>query len=206
MVDIEPDEDIGFTINDTAILTPNEYIRLYSAFKRDHRLLFNGLLFTGMRTTEFTDFINVARGTWYNRNRRIVDIPASAVRKARVSVRRRSVPLSNAGVEAMEDILDRITNARKYNQLLMPTRQSWNDTMLYTATKAGMKDPKLFVPKLTRKTWESWLITMYPLATATIMVAMGHTVETSVKHYIGLGFNREEKDQIKKYTEGWLSE
>jgi integrase len=164
------------------------------------------MLFTGMRATEFTDFINVSRGAWYSRARRIIDIPASSVRKAKIVVRRRSVILSNAGVRAMEDIIDQIANEKKYDPFFMPTRQSWNDTLLYTAKKAGMKAPELFIPKLTRKTWESWLVTSYPLATASIMVSMGHSTTVSIQHYLGLGFSKEEKEQIKRYTEGWLIE
>jgi integrase len=175
----------------TRVLTPTEYITLKGQLKREYQLILDGLLFTGMRIEEFWHFCE--HPEWYKPSRRCIDLPPSAILKAKVRQKERTVILSNWGVRTVEDIV-------KQHPKRM-SRQGLNQLLFRAAAKAGM-EMKGITPKMTRKTWISWLVVAYPHATMQISSSAGHDMNTLKDHYLGLAFPPSEIDQIKAYTSG----
>jgi len=54
-----------------------------------------------------------------------------------------------------------------------------------------------------RKTWESWLVSSYPERFAEIVVSQGHTTFVAVNHYLGLPFDRHDKEEMVEWVGGW---
>jgi integrase len=185
---------MNFLVQKTRVLTPKEARLIRDHLTTNHKVFFDGLLFTGMRETEFEQFVQ--HPEWVDWERNNIILPSEAVRKARVRVKRRVIPLSNWGQQAIERVFD--------VKVKMPQRNWWR-LVLIDAAKASGIDKNGITPKMTRKTWESWLIASLPKeAIYHVLLAMGHTAQVSVGHYLQIGFSREEIDQMKQYTDGWL--
>ena len=56
---------------------------------------------------------------------------------------------------------------------------------------------------MTRKTWESWLVCCYPAMAMQIALSQGHTNITAMNHYLNLSFSPSEKEDMKKYVNGF---
>ncbi len=57
-----------------------------------------------------------------------------------------------------------------------------------------------------RKTWVSWLMTVYPEFEARITASMGHDSETSRKYYQTYRFSDDDIDMMQKYIVGFIPE
>ena len=68
----------------------------------------------------------------------------------------------------------------------------------------GGLDPGGLGPKTFRKTWESWLVSSYPERLAEITMSQGHTILTSMGHYLNMPFTPEDKQGIRPYVEGFF--
>lgn len=191
---------------ETRILYPSEYraIRSHLSFKDQLRL--DGLLFTGMRGVEFERFLEVP--DWYKPSRRAIDLPKGSVLKKKAKQAERTVLLSNAGVQAIETLL----SFRRQNpdDIRPISRQAWSETLLRAATKARAEgrlgDLTGIAPKMTRKTWASWLIATHSHREGSISLSIGHDIRTMLRHYAGLGWPAEARQEIKQYTAGWGGE
>ena len=58
--------------------------------------------------------------------------------------------------------------------------------------------------KALRKTWISWLLTVFPEYEGKITDSMGHSSETERRHYRSLSFSAEEIQDIWKYVDGFV--
>ena len=87
-------------------------------------------------------------------------------------------------------------------RLNIPTRQTLNEDLQRWSIKAGIGD-KGITPKMFRKTLVSWLVFCCPERLLEIMLSMGHTDNVSMKHYLGLPFRNEDKDEMRNYIGGW---
>lgn len=57
--------------------------------------------------------------------------------------------------------------------------------------------------KTFRKSWENWLMTIYPDRTLDILKAQGHNADTALQHYSGCVFSSDDVNQIRGYVAGW---
>lgn len=58
--------------------------------------------------------------------------------------------------------------------------------------------------KALRKTWISWLLTVFPEYEGKITDSLGHSSETERRHYRSLSFSAEEIQDIWKYVDGFI--
>jgi len=82
------------------------------------------------------------------------------------------------------------------------TREGWTADLQRAAKKSDML-LKGIMPKMTRKTWISWLMVIYPEDGLRIAASSGHSVATMQRHYLNLPFSTTEKEQIRGYVIGW---
>lgn len=178
------------------ILNADEYERLRGELNTTHRLIFDGLLFTGMRGEEFWRF--VANPHWFQPDRQYVRLTKEAIKKQATRYKERDVLLSNIGTRAIRDLVD----ACRRGEIKSITRMGWGEDLKRAALKAKL-EPKGIVPKLTRKTWVSWLMVTYPEDGLRIAASLGHDIRTMQEHYLSMPFSKTEQEQIKAYVVGW---
>lgn len=191
---------------ETRILYPSEYraIRSHLAFKDQLRL--DGLLFSGMRGVEFERFLE--HPDWYKPSRRAIDLPKGSVLKRKAKQAERTVLLSNAGVQAIETL---ISYRRQNPDDIRPiSRQAWSETLLRAARKAVAEGQIVSIegiaPKMCRKSWASWLLASHGHREGSVSLSLGHDIRTMLRHYAGLGWPADAREQIKQYTAGWGGE
>lgn len=183
-------------ISKSRVLTPEEYEALRSALSSEHRQIFDGLLFTGMRGTEFERFLK--HPEWYDHERSYIQMPIGSSLKVKARMKERHILLSTFGNRIIWDLLD----SNRRGQIYYSARQSWRVNLTRAAEKAGI-DPTGIVPKCTRKTIVSWLVASYPEDAMRISFSMGHDVRTMQEHYLNMPFSRQEIENIKPYVQGW---
>ena len=202
----------------TRIFTPSEYESLRAAMDAPHYpLICDCLLLSGMRPIEFSRF----QLDWYKASRRIIKLPKGACLKTRCEYKERTINLSMPGC----DVFDRLISTkfkRKGKEVyafeIMPKKVSFGDTLGRYAISAGLPEGTVelsgglkytgpdagVTPKAFRKTLVSWLVACYPEKLAYIAASMGHTPETIVKNYLGLGFTDAEIEVMRvKYLPNW---
>lgn len=174
------------------ILPPDEYLLIRKSLKSHHQILLDGLIFTGMRGEEFWRFLQNPK--WYDPDRMVIHLPRQASFKVRSKQRERDIHLSNWGQQVIERVFDK--------DLETISRVAWRGDLLRAAKRAGI-NPEGIVPKMTRKTWESWLVSSFPSMTVQIALSQGHTSLTAMEHYLNLSFTSTEKEDMKKYVSGF---
>ncbi|MBP2133971.1 integrase [Methanomicrobium sp. W14] len=180
----------------TRILTPAEYRGLRSEFQNyTHKMIFDGMLFSGARTEEFWRFIKYKR--YFDPERCVIHLPEKLVKKSKVKHKARDIFLSNWGLQAMERLYD--------SEVYEVSRVAWREDLLRAAKKAGIGTNGI-MPKMTRKTWESWLIVSFPHMALQIHMSQGHNSITAMNHYLNISFTAEEKFDMKKYVTGFCGE
>ena len=176
----------------TRILTPLEYTRIRNEMKRQHKIYFDGLLFTGMRYEEYLRFLD--HPEWFQPERSAIHLPREASLKKKRRQPERYVILSNYGLPLIERLFDQ--------NLPRLTRQGWRKSLVKAAIEADISIDGI-TPKMTRKTWESWLVCSYPALTMQIALSQGHTNITAMNHYLNISFSQFEKEAMKKYVGGF---
>lgn len=186
---------------DTRILTPYEYRAIRNQLNREHRLLFDGLIFSGMRGTEFDIFMEHL--DWFDPRRQCISLPKSAILKKKTKFKERDVLLSDMGVRAIEDLVYAIErdNFRSFS------RQAWGQDLKRAALNAKIPLDGI-TPKMTRKTAVSWLVSAFSQSdrgniSLLIAASMGHDLQTMMQHYLSIPFAAQERQEIKTYTSGW---
>ncbi len=190
----------------TRILYPSEYRAIRSHLNFKDQLILDGLLFSGTRGVEFCRFLE--NPGWYKPSRRAIDLPKGSVLKKKAKQAERTVLLSNAGVQAIETLI----SYRKQNldEIRPVSRQAWTETLTRAAGKAVVEGRLAslvgIAPKMTRKTWSSWLIATHSHREGSVSLSMGHDIRTMLRHYAGLGWPPEARQEIRQYTAGWGDE
>ena len=187
----------------TRILTPSEYEALRSKMDAPHYpLICDALLLSGMRPIEFKRF----RPEWYMASRRIIKLPKGACLKAKCEYKERSINLSLPGCDAFDKLIStklKFKGKEVFAWEMTPAKVSFGDTLKRYAIAAGIGDEGI-CPKMFRKTLVSWLTVCFPEKREYIQASMGHNADTIVNNYIGLGFTREEIEQMRnKYLVEW---
>lgn len=182
---------------ETRILTPKEYNRLRDGLlKPHHKIMFDGLLYTGMRLEEFWRFIDHI--DWFSQDRMCIHLPKGSSLKVKAKMQERDVNLSSLGTRVVRDLIDAI----KRGDVRKVSNRAWNDLLKRAAMRAKF-NPKGFTPKTTRKTWTSWLMSTYPEDGLRIAANAGHDTATMQKHYMNTPFSPEERTAIKMHVQGW---
>jgi len=185
--------------------------------KPSNRVVFDALLFTGLRYAELTQvYEDPSR---FDPDRKLVKVDN---RKAKAAVRSgdsRIVYLSDLGVSAVRSFIALGKKPSRYDLWLNNLKRWCHVAGLEPlggqsdgTTKEQMVQETVpnvwgISVKSTRKTWECWLFCSFPDRADLIADSMGHSVEVSRKHYrkwFG-AFTAEERAKIVEYTAGWLS-
>lgn len=188
--------------NGSRVLTPAETEAMRAVIsKPSNRLLFDLMLFTGIRFSEVRQLVN-SPGL-YDSYREVLHIKSG---KVKATQNERNVHLCKRGVDAVRRYLE---------QPKVPSSSSaWQQNLIRWARAARLAtvpggDPKSYNPRrltvrTTRKTLESWLVATYPDQALRIASSQGHTEMTALKHYLNLSFTSEERLAIADQVEGWL--
>ncbi len=175
----------------TRILTPSEFDRFVSAWKKpDHVTIFETLFYTGLRFEEAKRLHK--HPEWVEWVRNVIHLPQEAQRKKRRRQLERYVQIA-------PQVKSRLIMFFQLERI--PTLAKWDEAMKRNAVRAGF-DPTGFSAKTTRKTIESWMI-VAGIPLTQICLWQGHTDLTSLRHYQNLAFTKEEREEIRKRLEGW---
>ena len=180
------------------ILSASEYEKMRGFLNPTHQLIFDGMLFTGMRVTEFWRFVE--HPEWFHPERQFVDLPKGSILKVAAKQKERTVLLSNIGNRAIRDLVGAIHRGEIHKS----SKQNWRGIILKAAGKAGLS-LKGMSPKMLRKTWISWLMLCYPEDGLRIASSSGHDTGTLQRHYLSMPFSAQEKEQIRAYVIGWAN-
>lgn len=182
-------ENIKIVKNGIRILRPSEFKSIISVIpKVDHKDKFEALLYTGCRYNELRWLYKHA-DAFVSNTIKMPSLKPEAVHADRY------IRLNNNGIRAIQYFL------RSKHDL--PAHPGWDENLKRWCKKAGLDDEGICC-KSTRKTWESWLATMYPNNFQNIILSQGHTEKISLEYYLMLPFTTEEKQEIKFYTDGWI--
>ena len=195
MKDLEPLFVTSKQEGKVRILGPWDWDKFHSSIPKAYlQTMSEVLLWSGCRYIELQRIHK--HPEWYMRDREILHLPRTAAKKVkRVNPERYITPLPPQLISTLPYFFD---------DKKPPARDGWNANMKRWAVSAGF-DPLGFSAKTTRKTIESW---MYAANVPPIEICLrqGHTELTSLQHYAGIGFTREEKEEIKRRLKGWLIE
>jgi len=174
--------------NGTRILRPWEVRNLINAIpKNENKDKFEALLFTGCRYSELR---------WLYEHQKA--FRGSTIQmisfKHRAKHPERFIRLNPQGQRAITYFLRSDKN--------LPVYVGWQKNLKRWCELADI-DPTGIGVKVTRKTWESWLVTMYPKQLEYIFLSQGHDAMTALKFYLMLPFTKEDVEDMKFYTEGW---
>lgn len=173
------------------ILRPSEYMMLRNAVpKTGDQINLDACLLTGAR---FTECVRIQRNReWFDGH--FIQLPWIPELGSSRHPHERDIRLSNLGKRTIPLFLD--------NTKRLPSVQRWDLKLKTWASATGLGDEGITARTL-RKTWESWLMFSFPQETALILLSQGHTLPTSVKHYISLPFIDEDKIDMWEWVVGW---
>ena len=182
-------DNIKILKNGIRILRPIEIKAIIDVIpKVDHKDKLEALLYTGCRYTELQ---------WLYKHpeafqRTTILMPST---KPEARHKERYIRLNANGIRAVTYFL-----RSKHN---LPAHPGWDEN-LKRWCKLSNIEPDGISCKSTRKTWESWLATMYPNNFQQIFLSQGHTEKVSMEYYMMLPFNDQDKQDMKFYTDGWI--
>lgn len=182
-------DDIKILKNGVRILRPCEVKAIISVIpKIDLKDKFEALLYTGCRYTEL-QWLYSHKDAFQGST---ILMPSM---KPKARHKERYIRLNSNGNRAVSYFLRSKKN--------LPAHNGWDENLTRWAEKANIDKTGLCC-KSTRKTWESWLTTMYPNNFQQIFLSQGHTERISMEYYLMLPFNDQDKQDMKFYTDGWI--
>ena len=174
----------------TAIFRPNEVRKLIHAIpKNENRERFEALLYSGCRYTELQE----VHGKMDRIDGNSLKVKNTKALSKKMS-KYRYVMLNNPGIRAIEYYIR--------SPKPLPNYVSWYDNLKRWCEKANIEPDGIGI-KSTRKTWESYLVTIYPQLTERIFLSQGHTDLIALKHYLMIPFSKEDKEGMLYFVEGW---
>ena len=179
---------------DTCIMTPRQWSILREHLNAKYQIICDVLLNTGMRVEEFWEFVDHPH--WLSSGRRCIDIPKGFIHKSRCTVQERTVLLSLEGLQACQTMIG-ANGSIKYTD-----RSNMRKALIEAATSAKM-DVTGIKPKMFRKTLISWLMATVPEKDPYILASAGHGREVQQRHYLAMGFEKRDVDDMRKYLRGW---
>ena len=181
--------NVNILKNGIRILRPCEIKALIDVIpKVEHKDKFEALLYTGCRYSELR---------WLYKNPKAFQGNSILMPSTKTEARHkeRYVRLNNNGQRAVAYFLRSKRN--------LPAHPGWDENLKRWCKKANL-DSEGICCKSSRRTWESWLATMYPHNFQHIFLSQGHTDKISLEYYLMLPFNEQDKEGMKFYTDGWI--
>jgi integrase len=180
------------------ILTPKQYLKLKENVQSVmYVLIIEALLQTGLRVVEFWHLVDNPH--WYHPSSRVIDLPAEgAAQKVQTSRRDRTIRLTESGCKALDALFSANIPFRE--------RDAMGKALKRAAVKAGF-GTKGINPKMFRKMLASWLVACrkdFQIDTLDITANMGHDEKTLRDHYMGIGFDQKDHDDMVVFLKGWL--
>jgi len=189
------------TVDQYRILIPSEWEALKDSIEKSRlRIVVEGLLFTGMRYSEYERFSNHLE--WFDARNRAISLPAKATKTGRD----RTIHLTPQFTKDLSLYL------REHKKLEVPSIQAMNMNLKrwYYASidiiegEGSARQGYQPTPKTFRKTWESWLLASYPDRSMAIALSQGHSELISYGHYMNLDPRlKSEMDRVRELTKGW---
>lgn len=197
MNNIEVKNSIGnydvLTVKNVRVFYPWELKKFISAIpKRELRTNFEALLYSGMRYVEAERLLE--KPEMYMQSKGRIHLDDFAIRKKKVRIKERWVVLNPIGRRVIETYIEAHHPLPSYNV--------WTDNLIRWSGMAGLKSDRLS-PKSTRKTWECYLMTKYPVYSNHIFLSQGHSDLVALKHYVNLPFDEQDKRDMEEFTYGW---
>jgi len=188
--------------NDTRVMYPSEYKAIRAELKNNtHQIIFDCMLFTGMRVVEFWRFIE--HPDWLKPTQKCIDLPKGSMLQVKAKQAERTVLLSNWGLQSIEAMQVYM----KSNPINPISKQGWQQALRRAATKAvengTLSSSRGIIPKMTRKTWISWLLQIKPTREGSIAISSGQDIAIMLRQYSQLEFPTTEIDLMQIYTAGW---
>jgi len=175
--------------SNTRIFRPYEFKQFLDAIKKPfqkERVEF--LLYTGCR---YQEGIEVHKKT--NRiNGKTLQVRNM---KAMVKEKYRYVQLNNNGIRSVDYYF-------RHNKSL-PHYVTFHENMNRWFKSSGLIPGGEIGSKCLRKSWESWLVNIYPEQIAKVFMSMGHVETTALKHYLSFPFSDNDKKDMLYYADGW---
>lgn len=184
--------------NGSRILTPKEYARLRENLDPNvgYRIIIDCLLNTGLRIVEFWNLSK--HKEWYHGSARLIDLPASgACKKPKCKRTDRTIKLTAGGCRALDMLFG--------SELDFRDRTAMREALIRAAVKAGLGKEGIN-PKMFRKLLISWLFECRKdlgIDSADITVSMGHSEDTMIDNYLGIGFQPEDHADMVAFLKGW---
>ncbi len=175
---------------ETRILRPSEFDMLLSGAKKlEYQTNLKALLLMGCRYLEGCRIQKNPK--WFDHDTRTIHIKE---RKVESKGTDRYIHLSHAGMQVIPYFFAGKSLPQHPQGFLQDLRR-W--------AIAGNLDPVGLSPRSMRKTWESWLMSVFPEWSHLIYLSQGHTEMTSIKHYQNLPFSKTDVEEMKKWVGGW---
>ncbi len=178
------------------ILTPEDYLLFKKELNPMYQIISDALLHSGLRMVEFWAFVQ--HPEWYHASARVIDLPEEgSAKKKKAEYVQRTIRLTLEGCKAIEAL-------KALNPKPM-TRVAMGEAFKRAAEKAGL-GTKGITPKFQRKTLVSWLMEVrndLHIDSLDIGASMGHSLETLRVHYLGVGFEQKDHEDIVALLKGW---
>ena len=186
-------------VQNTRILRPTEYKSFKRAIPKNiYRTMFDAIFATGMRYAEFEIFSKHPK--WFNENEQKIYLPKMAIKKKKVKRNQRWIRLSDWGAQQISSFFNSNTD--------VPSRRTWYENLQRWGESSEIDTEGINV-KMTRKTWECYLIEYYGNKRgednlSQILLSQGHTRETAINHYWSQPFSKKDVEGMIFMLEGWL--
>jgi integrase len=183
------EQKVNILKNGIRILRPYELEQLMAVIPKNENISkFEALLYTGCRYAELRWLYNNPKA-FAGSSCHIPSMKKTAKHKDRY------VRLNQHGSRAVSYFLRSKSN--------LPVYTGWDQNLKRWCQKAKIDSTGISC-KTTRKTWESYLATVYPNNYNQIFLSQGHTDRVSLEYYMMLPFGPQDIEKIKYYTQGWI--
>jgi integrase len=177
------------------ILTPKEYAKLRENLDPNfgYRIISDVLLNTGLRIVEFWNLSK--HKEWYHGSARVIDLPAAgACKKPKCKKTDRTIKLTANGCKALDTFFG-----------MERDRTAMREALIRAAIKAGFGKEGIN-PKMFRKCLVSWLVECRKdlgIDSLEITATMGHSQDTMIDNYLGIGFGKDDHIDMLEFLKGW---
>jgi len=172
-----------------AVLTPKEKDMIWDKLNPVYKIRFNFLLYSYMRIVEAMHTAN--HPEYFRKENRAIFLPiVPGIGKAKCTINRRTIILSDNGINAVEEFFNHKVGFAAY--------QNMEDAIVLAAKKADF-DIKYISTKCLRTTVVSWMMAIFPNQQSQISRCVGHDIYTMNDYYLATGFRpNDKKDMIEE--------
>lgn len=188
------------TVKGRRVFRPWEYQIFRSELKESQRVIADILLLTGMRYEELLRLRYAP--DWIDEVSGMIHLPSVAVKKGRhlkETVQTERWVRMSIRAKGVIPMLYRVE---------MTSRTAFDQMLKRKSKLAAIEHPDFIPDRISvisfRKTCASWLRIYYPMHMDHILLSMGHSKTTELKHYLGLPFTDIDKSGMSEWVEGWI--